>query len=45
MRTGLFVLCVLVAAHVGVGVAHADIHTFQPNPADLYDLDHARAYA
>lgn len=32
------------AAYVGVGIAHADIYTFQPNPADLYDLDHARAY-
>ena len=40
-----FVLACIVAAGVITASANADVYTFQPNPIDLYDLEHGKYYA
>jgi len=42
--TMVVVLCVLGVLQMTAGIAEADTYTFQPTPADLWDLDHYKYY-
>lgn len=44
MTRASIIVCACILPLIGVSAVRADIRTFQPTPADLWDLDHSYHY-